>query len=860
MYKESLRDKIYLAALLHDIGKFWQRADKLDIQESNEIKEHIKNILGDISNITQDGFATHAHVAYTLQFFENKKSLFNQLLNDDKTNINLGNLSAKHHKPKQFEEKIIQLADWWSSGFDRTRTYDTPENKVGFKERPLHSIFNSLNLRNNEKKENKNYYINLNQLSLNKNIIFPTEKHNVNQVSYNKLWKDFVFEFDKLEIYKDFRIFADTLCYLLQKYTWCIPASTLKKEIHDSSLFEHLKTTAAIAICLYDYLYTKKINDLEQLNEEHRPLQLVCIDISGIQNFIYNITMKGAAKALKGRSFYLQLLIDTIINEILYELNYYRSNVLYSSGGKAYLLLPNIDKVNKFLSDYHEKIENWLFDKFKGNIYISIGKATFYFDKTHDEEKKYLIDNEETHSYIGDLWKKTLDNAAKYKNKKFKSVIIGAPDFFEPFGSGGETETCDLTGDEIEKNDVHYLDEFKFSSNVIEQIELGKTLKESTYLVWSSSYNNPIINYNLYNFKKQPTPLKIHNSYWYFFNENSKPTSIDNALIYKLVENEKGLDFLNTIPGNSVKSFRFYAGTTNIESFSDLIEDKNANFKRLAAYVMDIDNLGKIFVEGFKNFDNNRNLVADNSSFSRLTTLSFFLDLFFSGYINVIKRKYENTLMIIYSGGDDLLAIGDWKSILNFVEDVRNEFFDFVCHKPEISFSGGIALFNEKFPVSKAIDLAKEAEGKAKSFNKNRKGYLGIFGNVVSLKMNDDEFLKIKNIKNSLVNFYKNQIITSSFIQRFQLIYELKNINEEKNNLSYRWTSAYFFSRYEKRVKNKTHEFSDFMKKLYDDLALFLNQTKIDLTISERNYDLYAIAARWAELEIRSLKSETKTI
>ncbi len=127
--------------------------------------------------------------------------------------------------------------------------------------------------------------------------------------------------------------------------------------------------------------------------------------------------MKGAAKALKGRSFYLQLLMDTIINELLYDLNYYRANVLYSSGGKAYLLLPNIDKVNKYLNEYQEKVEQWLFNKFKGSLYISFGKVSFYFDKNGNEEKaKYLIENDNEYSFIGELWKRALDNAALKKS------------------------------------------------------------------------------------------------------------------------------------------------------------------------------------------------------------------------------------------------------------------------------------------------------------------------------------------------------------------------------------------------------------------------------------------------------------
>ena len=123
--------------------------------------------------------------------------------------------------------------------------------------------------------------------------------------------------------------------------------------------------------------------------------------------------------------------------------------------------------------------------------------------------------------------------------------------------------------------------------------------------------------------------------------------------------------------------------------------------------------------------------------------------------------------------------------------------------------------------------------------------------------MNDNELDKVHKIKDNLVQFYENEIITSSFIQKFQQLYEIKKIGQQKNDLSYRWNAAYYFKRYEKRVAKKaTQEFNDFMKNLYEDLALFLSKAQIDFFISERNYELYAIAARWAELEIRTEKVE----
>lgn len=41
----EIREHVYLAALLHDIGKFYQRADKIFSDKTNELSENVKKML-----------------------------------------------------------------------------------------------------------------------------------------------------------------------------------------------------------------------------------------------------------------------------------------------------------------------------------------------------------------------------------------------------------------------------------------------------------------------------------------------------------------------------------------------------------------------------------------------------------------------------------------------------------------------------------------------------------------------------------------------------------------------------------------------------------------------------------------------
>jgi len=45
---EKIREHIYLAALLHDIGKFYQRADTGSVSTSKKLNEKVKKIEGKI--------------------------------------------------------------------------------------------------------------------------------------------------------------------------------------------------------------------------------------------------------------------------------------------------------------------------------------------------------------------------------------------------------------------------------------------------------------------------------------------------------------------------------------------------------------------------------------------------------------------------------------------------------------------------------------------------------------------------------------------------------------------------------------------------------------------------------------------
>jgi len=106
-------DKIALAGLLHDIGKFAQRAnipiDDYDFQLYCPRDKH--------------GNPTHKHAAYTAKvlgdYIVEKQKTDNRILSADSLNLNFIDISAKHHLPENKEEWIVACADRLASGFER---------------------------------------------------------------------------------------------------------------------------------------------------------------------------------------------------------------------------------------------------------------------------------------------------------------------------------------------------------------------------------------------------------------------------------------------------------------------------------------------------------------------------------------------------------------------------------------------------------------------------------------------------------------------------------------------------------------------------------------------------------------------
>ena len=629
---------------------------------------------------------------------------------------------------------IVYEADNIASGIDRVK-YEN-EKIRGNEMDSLNSIFNVIRIeKNNLKKTFKLFDFDKNGFNM------PTSSNiKLNNSDYKKII-DYIK--DNLNSFKE-NINPEKLAIVLEACCSYFPSSSYV-DTPDISYYDHVKLTAAISACFY--LYDKE-NNIQNFKEEYfsdidrnkKKFLLVSGEFSGIQNFIYTISSKMAMKSLRGRSFYLELFAEHIIDEILSTLELSRINLLYSGGSHFYLLLPNTEKTKKILDIYKEKINNFILERIGTTIYFEM----VYTETSAEELGNGLTKEIKTENKVGELFRKTSSKVSKAKLSRYSleqlkelfnensslnkiysytkecTICKKAEDEkilennARDFGDEAGIELCDSCkgyinlGRDISKL-YHTNDEFiieKKSENIEEGVVFPKYLE---------GYVSILINNKSYILKNMD---KIHR--YYAINSNYTGDKLCRNIWvgnYNITENRKG----------------------NLIEFKELVK-KSKGIERLAVFRADVDNLGTLFQSGFENKDSKE--PYKNVTLSKSVVLSRYLSDFFKRKINLILEKKDaakdnnelfkkycdiicknnsspRDIVIVYSGGDDVFAIGTWNDIIEFSIDLRTAFKEFTNDK--ITLSAGIGFFSENYPIHQMAEKTGNLESLAKA-NKDFSG------------------------------------------------------------------------------------------------------------------------------------------
>ena len=739
-------DQLVLAALLHDVGKFFERGEVFSEARQDSA------CLGYCPRDKKGGFHTHLHCALTSHFCDYLEERFDCLRSLPNRDWKIW--SAAHHldDEQSLESRIVRLADRLSSSEREEGQY----YQRGISQRTLlEPVLEKVFLQDNHNKLATSYRYPLSRLKADEDSLFPILwknfeveleysqdahkgisdprkwKHLLSKDSlkekYEKLCRSFLNDVEALSAKSPGISVRDlTVCLhsILERYTSNVPSATNVRH-PDISLYDHMRTTAAIAQALYIQQKNTQVSPLKNMDVADDPKWiLACGDFSGIQKFIYNLTNKGAAKGLRGRSFYVQLFCQISCRYIMRSLNLNPAALLYDSGGKFYLLLPSCLKEDLFAA--RAEINGWLLKAFAGSVYLGLGIAPVTADM-------FSLGN------MDEAWKMAADDLEKDRCRKFREYMHD-PQFFEPQTDFDPVSSCPICGSrEVDKS---------VKCRLCEDLEnLGLLLRDTKAVL--TAWNKETV-------ESCKSLFYIQNSLDFdalgaevFFikgrdlNKLSKVQGI--GLECTLINEESEQDLKDMpLPKNGMALQFSYFGKWDLHNKTE--KDKPLDFadyakasrgiKRLGILRMDVDNLGLVFIHGL-NFPAREVIVMEKRNFpgwgevvyrgeeplrrpmasiSRMTTLSRQLKNFFSGFLVHLLRKEENDkCQIIYSGGDDLFIIGSWDQLPDLAETIHKKFKAFCCHNLDLSISGGITLHREKYPIYKASQIAGEAEKKAKT-------------------------------------------------------------------------------------------------------------------------------------------------
>ena len=680
---------------------------------------------------------------------------------------------------KEFENiYIMKLADKISATFDRRKA---PDSEFTFDESGnLYSIFNILNGNN----ESKRY---------DASVLYEDEKIKFAKDSVNKPSGEFYKEIKeklsgKLENASVDMDFINSYLETLERTTSYIPVSASVDEKVDISVYEHIKQSIAIGSSLFEYLTENdRIKDQEKIYcspEEfykEKSILLYSMDFSGIQSFIYGQYGKEEVlKNLRSRSFYLEILMENVIDELLKSLNLSVANLLYAGGGHAYFILANTQKTKTILAEFDADIKACMQDTFGIDLYIGSG----YCECSCND-----LQNKPDGAY-SNCFREVSGAVSQNKLRRYGASQIKALNKGKKTDGERECKICHSSYNLNENGVCSLCDGFaKLSKDI---------LNREIFTVLSDKENGILPIYK--NGYLSAENIKRKDGEEYF---KTKKKILVRA--YSKNGVYKGKDYVKTI----------YVGDYhNADTLENLVKD-GVGIKRLGVLRGDIDNLGKAFVGGF---EKSKQTLSKSAAFSRKLTQFFKYDI-----NNILRNPIykipfsdgedENTdrkIAIIYSGGDDVFVVGAWKDIIEFGVDLYNNLKEYT--QGTLTVSAGLGIYMPKYPISYMAEKTGELEDYSKKLD--GKNAITLFDKNNSYHW--DEFIdKVMGEKFATVSEFFSTVEDKGKSLLYNLL-ELFRNRDKKINIA---RMAYTLARMEPSGKVSEEEkaaYKNFKEKVYD--------------------------------------------
>jgi CRISPR-associated protein Csm1 len=759
--------RVALAAYLHDLGKFAERArinvskDALDAHKTQYCPFHTTDKGG------KNGYHSHIHAAYTgLAFdlieqtapdlikgdmhpFVNRNQL--QAVHDQATD-SLINAAAAHHRPDTFLQWVIATADRVASGFERdefdkynTAKDENSEAQTGRNHYQARQLSLLEQIGNTQKITAKDLKWRYPLQALSPTAIFPQQRekcepadNDLAQAQYKSLWNDFLTALKSIPAShrSNWTLWLDHFDTAWLTFTHAIPAATAFGTKPEVSLYDHSKTTAALATALWrwheaegktDSIAAQALAKGNFGDDVHiDKLLLIQGDFFGIQDFIFaegSQTNKAAAKLLRGRSFQVSLFTELAALKVLDALSLPPTSQITNAAGKFLIVAPNTVAVRAQLAQVRREINQWFLQQSFGLAGLGlVGKPASCKDLLKGNFKNLM------QGLFADL--------ERAKLQRFDLTVASNPVFDVAYPHG----VCQFNG-KLPADVGH--DSAALSRD---QIKLGSGLtREDRLLIVRDlaalSGNNllqlevPVFGFRVAFTRSEDITGKFGalakdgtlQRCWDF----SLPDNLTDTLwsgyarrfINAYVPRFSELDLQTQAKYQGIESdvspddVRFGAGKTlnhiaceDRQPKSDRVDDAGQWQGQVALMTLkgDVDNLGTIFQQGLQ-----------EPTFAKMAALSRQMNAFFAIWLPAMcATEFPNTYTV-FAGGDDFFLIGPWQRTQKLAARMADAFETYVGENPGITFSAGMVMTKPGQPIHALATQAEEALSAAKGIDKN---------------------------------------------------------------------------------------------------------------------------------------------
>ncbi|MDO8252374.1 MAG: type III-A CRISPR-associated protein Cas10/Csm1 [Rhodoferax sp.] len=756
--------RVALAAYLHDLGKFAERAridvskDALDAHKTQYCPFHTTDKGG------KNGYHSHIHAAYTGLAFDVVEQTAPDLIKGDmhpfinreqlqsdpaRTTDSLINAAAAHHRPDTFLQWIIATADRVASGFERD-AFDT---------------YNAAKDENAETQTGRNHY-QARQLSLLEQIgktqkitakdlkwryplaalsptsIFPQLRERCEpaeddtaQAQYKALWQDFLSALKSIPAShrSNWTLWLDHFDTAWLTFTHAIPAATAFGTKPEVSLYDHSKTTAALATSLWRWHEAEgktgtdaaaSLKDRSDWTVDK--LLLIQGDFFGIQDFIFaegSQTNKAAAKLLRGRSFQVSLFTELAALKVLDALSLPPTSQITNAAGKFLIVAPNTATVRTQLEQVHLEINQWFLQHSFGLAGLGlVGKPACCNDFLKGNFKHLM------QGLFGAL--------EKAKLQRFDLTADANPVLDLAYPHGVCQYNGKLPADPDQDSAALSRDQIKLGSGLTREDRL-LIVRDPAALSGNSltTLEVPVFGYGVAFTQSEDITGKfgalakdgrLQRCWDFSLPENQTDTLWNgyarrfiNAYVPRFAEQDLQTQskYRGIESDVSPDDVRFGAGKTlnhiaceDRLPKSDRVDDADQWQGQVALMTLkgDVDNLGTIFQQGLQ-----------EPTFAKMAALSRQMNAFFAIWLPAVcKAEFSNTYTV-FAGGDDFFLIGPWYSTQRLAARMAEEFKTYVGSNAGITFSAGMVMTKPGQPMHTLATQAEEALSAAKGTDKN---------------------------------------------------------------------------------------------------------------------------------------------